>query len=264
MVLGRGWTYHLTHSLPYRVGIPVFVAAIAGVVPFVRFYTAAAAVTGSFALAFYLMIGSGYTVFFRYMLPVVPIVCLVAAIGVTHAAAWLSAALNVGRRAVLVTLLAVTVGPSLVQSAWFDLLLSRTDTRVLTANWLEARLQPEDSLHDAGGPYTRLHLWRASFHAWHYDESSESFGDPDGRLPDWLVLHESPLTTYASIPAGLRRVAQSRYVLVYTARATRGRPRSATYDRQDAFFMPFSGFSTILRPGPDIRVYRRGDLPPIQ
>jgi hypothetical protein len=33
------------------------------------------------------------------------------------------------------------------------------------------------------------------------------------------------------------------------------------YDRQDAFFLPVSGFSTVVRPGPTVRIYRRRDLP---
>jgi hypothetical protein len=39
--------------------------------------------------------------------------------------------------------------------------------------------------------------------------------------------------------------------------ATRGRARSAVYDQQDAFFLPFSRFDTVERPGPTILVYRR-------
>ena len=76
--LGRGWFYHLTHSLPYGVGVALFVAAIAGVVPTVRGNPRHAFVLGLFAAAFYASIGSGYTVFFRYVLPLVPIVCLLA------------------------------------------------------------------------------------------------------------------------------------------------------------------------------------------
>jgi hypothetical protein len=43
----------------------------------------------------------------------------------------------------------------------------------------------------------------------------------------------------------------------WTVRSTRGPARSAVYDLQDAFFMPLSGLSTVERPGPTIRIYRR-------
>ena len=32
--LGRGWSYHLRRSLPYGLGVPTFVAAMVGIVPF--------------------------------------------------------------------------------------------------------------------------------------------------------------------------------------------------------------------------------------
>jgi 4-amino-4-deoxy-L-arabinose transferase-like glycosyltransferase len=261
--LGRGWTYHVTHSLPYGVGVPVFVAALCGSVPFARHHGRAAFVLGAFAAAFYFVIGSGYTVFFRYILPLVPLLCLSAAIGVSHAARWLAPSPARRHAVVLAALMAVTAGPALVQAAWFDLVLARTDTRVLAGRWLESRLRPDDTLHDSGGGYSRLDLWRAEFHQWHYDEATDSFGDPEGRTPDWLVLQESPLSTYASTPPGLRRLAQSKYALIHVVRGTRGRARSAVYDLQDAFFMPLSRFWTIERPGPDIFIYRRRDLPPL-
>jgi 4-amino-4-deoxy-L-arabinose transferase-like glycosyltransferase len=261
--LGRGWIYHLRRSLPYGLGVTVALSALAGVIPFVRHYGRAAFVLGAFVVGFYLVIGSGHTVFFRYVLPIVPVLCLVSAIGVVHTSTWLSGRFGGRQGLVLGVLLAVTAGPSFVQSLAFDLVLARTDTRVLAGRWLESHVEPEDSLHDAGGPYTQLDLWRVGFHRWHYDPAANTFGDPTGRTPDWLVLHESPLSNYASIPPSLRALAQSDYTLVYSVRATTGRARAAIYDRQDAFFVPFTRLTTIERPGPNIWIYRRRDLPPL-
>ena len=70
--LGRGWIYHLTTTLPYGLGIPVFLAAIVGVVPMARRFPRDTLVLGLFTVAFYLAIGSGRTVFFRYVLPARP------------------------------------------------------------------------------------------------------------------------------------------------------------------------------------------------
>ncbi|HJR58061.1 MAG TPA: phospholipid carrier-dependent glycosyltransferase [Vicinamibacterales bacterium] len=261
--LGRGWTYHFTHSLPYGVGVPVFATSLCGSAPFARHYTGAAFVLGAFAAAFYLAIGSGFTVFFRYMLPLVPLVCLSAAIGVGHAAEWLAPSPGRRRAVVLAVMMALTAGPALVHAAWFDLALARTDTRVLAGRWLERRLRPGDTLHDTGGNYTRLDLWPRTFHRWHYDEATGSFDDPARRAPDWLILQESPLTAYVSSPPALRQLAQTKYVRLYVVRGTRGGASSAVYDLQDAFFMPLSRFWTIERPGPDISIFRRRDLSPL-
>ena len=256
IVLGRGWSNHATHTLPFGVGPAVFTVAIAGIVPFVRQYRSAAVILGSFAVPFYFVVGSGYTVFFRYMLPLVPLVCILAAITVVHLADWAARRVAIRRDLVLASLLAVTLGPSLVQSAWFALLLARTDTRVVAGRWLAERIQPGESFYDAGTPYTSLDLWNVRFERLTFDERMGSFGGA-GALPDWLVLHESPLAAYTPVPPRLRQLARTEYLLAFRARGTKDAGTPAMYDQQDAFFLPFSHFWTIEAPGPTVSIYRR-------
>jgi 4-amino-4-deoxy-L-arabinose transferase-like glycosyltransferase len=249
--LGRGWGYHLKRSLPYGLGPVTFVAMIVGLVPFVRHHTRHAVVLGAFVVLLYASIGSGYTVFFRYILPVVPIACVVAAVGIRATATWL------GARVALPLLLSVTVGIGLVNCIWFDVVLARTDSRVLAGDWLRPRLTPSDTLHDAGGDYTALDLAQVRFHQWFFDPATNSFGAPDGETPDWLVLYESPLYTYARVPSQLQTLARTRYELVHTVRATTGRRSDAVYDLQDAFFVPMWGLWSAERPGPTVLIYKR-------
>lgn len=255
--LGRGWTYHLTHSLPYGTGVPMFLTALAGMVLMLKHRRRHALLVSGFFLAFYGALGSGTTVFFRYILPLVPVVCLMAAVAVRHAAPWLAARTALSPRASLALLIVLAGGLSLVNSVWMDLLLARTDTRVLAAEWLEARIRPGESLHDTGGDYTRLVLEKAEFYRWYFDPDTNSFGDPDGRVPDWLVIHTSPVRLYTRLAPELRRLANEKYDLVHTVHATKGGASRSVYDHQDAFFLPFSGFTTVERPGPTIRIYRR-------
>jgi 4-amino-4-deoxy-L-arabinose transferase-like glycosyltransferase len=255
--LGPGWSYHFTHSLPYGVGIPTFAAGLVGVVPFMRHSTRHAGIVLTFAVALYASLGSGRTVFFRYTMPLVPVVCLLAAVGVRHAAPWVASRVGLSLRSAFAIVVVLIALPSVVNSVWFDVLLARKDTRVLAAEWLAERLDPEASLHDAASPFSRLDLHHLRFHEWSFDARSKSFGDSQGRMPDWLVLHESPLLIYGRAPLELRQLAQEQYALAATFPATRGRARSAMYDQQDAFFMPISGFHTVNRPGPTISIYRR-------
>ena len=259
--LGPGWIYHATRSLPYGAGLATCVAALLGIAPFVRRHGRAAIVTGSFAVALYLALGRGYTVFFRYVLPLIPFVCLLAAFGVDALAKWVARHRRVtfGRVLPLVALLAV--GPGLVSSVWFDLLLARTDTRVLAGDWLVRRLQPGATLHDAGGRYTRLDLWRVPVVRPDYDPDRNVFAE--GQLPEWLVLQSSVLPVYASTPPALAQLARERYLQVYRVEGRRPGGRVGVYDWQDAFFLPFSGFQDVLRPGPTITIFRRADLPPL-
>jgi hypothetical protein len=255
--LGRGWTYHLVRSLPYGAGPATFIAAIAGTVPFARYYRDCAFVVAAFALALYVSIGSGHTVFFRYALPLIPVVCLLAAVGVQHASRWAAPRTGLSNQAVAALLAAVVAVPAAVNSAWFDLLLARTDSRAVAAEWLVAHSQPEQTLYEAPDPYTQLNLRGARLHMWGFDASTQSFAGAGEQVPDWLVLHESPLWTYARIPPALRRLADDRYELAHVVRATKGASRSAVYDLQDAFFMPISKFSTVERPGPTVLIYRK-------
>ena len=255
--LGHGWSYHVWRSLPYGLGIGIFVAAIVGVVTMTIHHRRVALVIGAFAAALYLVIGSGQTVFFRYVMPLVPMACLSAAVGVAHAGAWLAPRVPMPSAVTVGLLAAVVGGPSLIASVRLDVLLARTDTRVLAAQWLAPRLQPDDTLYDAGGDYAKLDFGATPFNDWRFDAATGSFGDPAGRTPDWIVLDESPLPAYASVPPRLRTLVDRDYELVQEIRGTRGGTGSAVYDLQDAFFLPLSGFASVERPGPDIRIYRR-------
>jgi hypothetical protein len=261
--LGLGWIYHLERSLPYGVGVPTFLAAIVGLVPMARYHRRHGVIIAGFALPFYAAIGSGRTVFFRYVLPLVPILCLLAAVAIRHASHWITSRTRLSQPAATAILTAVIAAPALVNAVWFDVLLARTDSRVIAAEWLAPRLKAGDSLYDSGGAYAKLDLRHRHFHEWRYNPRRNSFGHGDGRPPDWLVLSESPLRVYAAIPAELRSLAAARYDLVHTVPATRGRSERAVYDPQDAFFLPLSRFETVIRPGPTIRIYRRRDARPL-
>jgi hypothetical protein len=259
--VGRGWTAHALYSLPYGCGPFLLAAGVAGLVIAARRYSQHTFVIGAFAGAYYAIIGSGHTAFFRYVLPLVPIVCLFAALGVHAASVWLSDRARSARRvselaiAPLVALL--VAAPSAWTSLRLDALLARTDTRVIAARWLAPQLRPEHSVYDAGSDYTRLDLREERYHEWFFNPATQSFGHPAGLTPDWIVIGDSPLRHYASAPEGVRRLAANRYDLAFSVQGTKSESTGAVYDRQDAFFVPFSGFDEVERPGPTIRIYRR-------
>ena len=249
--LGRGWIYHLKRSLPFGLGPLTFVAALIGVLPAVRQCPRHAFIVAGFVVPLYVSIGSGYTVFFRYILPLLPVLCVSAAVGVC----WLAAKMR--RPVAMPALIVLLVGAGLLNSVWFDVLLARTDSRVLAARWLAQTLHRDHTLHDAGNPYTKLDLARVPFHEWNFDPAANSFGHPEGDTPDWIVLYDSPLSTYTRMPWQLRSLTATRYSLAHSVVATEGGRRDAVYDLQDAFFLPVWGFWTVERPGPTVLIYKR-------
>ncbi|MCM3880820.1 MAG: glycosyltransferase family 39 protein [Vicinamibacterales bacterium] len=251
----RAWVYHLRYSLPYGAGVPIFAAAVVGIIAMARHGRRTSWIVAAFAAAFLVSIGSGHTVFFRYILPLVPVVCLLAAFAVRSMADWMSTRTALSRSTVLGLVTASVAVLPFVNSVRFDVLLARLDTRVMAGRWLMARLTPDSTMHQAGGVFTDLYLPGVVYHRWHFYPEANSFGDPDGRTPEWLVLAESPLWTYATVPAELHRLAAEKYEVAQVVRGTSDGP--AVYDLEDAFFLPLSGFGTVERPGPNITIYRR-------
>lgn len=242
---GVGWTQHLVRSLPAAMSWPVFLAGLVGIVPMARRDWRPAAVVGAFCLALYCSLGPGHTLFFRYILPLVPFLCVSAAIAV---------------RWTKVPMLAWVVAvPALVTCIWSDVLLARPDTRPLAAEWLVDHVKASESLYQAGSNYADAPLGPLLPQTWPraaFDAESGTFAG--GALPDWLIIPQSPLGLYTTVPASLRQIASEQYEIAHRVRATAPDQRDeGLYDGADAFFLPVTGFSAILRPGPTIVIYRR-------
>ena len=257
--VGRGWYAHLGGSLPYGCGFVVLAAAAAGLWIGARRHHRHTFVLASFAAAYFAIIGGGYTAFFRYAMPLVPVVCVFAALAAARTSELVAKTAGVTPALAAAVVALAIGGPSAITSVRMDLLLSRTDTRVIAARWLGPRLRPEQTLHDAGSDYARLDLRDRAYHEWRFDPAARSFGHPTGATPDWIVIADSPLRHYASADPVLQRLASERYDPVFTVKGPARLDSNGVYDQQDAFFVPFSGFDEVERPGPTITIYRRRD-----
>ena len=82
LLLGRGWWYHLRFTLPDGMGIPMLLFSLAGLVISLRKSTTRFMMVFLFPIAYYAVSGRGYTVFVRYMIPVLPFLCM--AVSYTH------------------------------------------------------------------------------------------------------------------------------------------------------------------------------------
>ena len=103
-----------------------------------------AAVVLAFPLAYYVVAGSGYTVFARYMIPVLPFVCLTAAwlvVAVVRAAVPATAPARRGAAIAIAAILAVA--PSAMKVVQIDRLFARTDNRVIVSEALAALIPSE-------------------------------------------------------------------------------------------------------------------------
>jgi hypothetical protein len=139
--LGRGWFYHPWVTFPTAVGMPVYLAAIGGLVWWVIRGGIKRWIMVITPLVFLVFLGRGKAVFFRYMDAVFPFLVILAAgflVEVTGRLPWKQSARTVTLAVVAVLL---SVAP-LSRSVAIDRLLSREDTRVQAAEWLHQHLEP--------------------------------------------------------------------------------------------------------------------------
>ena len=263
--LGIGWRYHLLVSLWHGLTWPLLAAAIAGMLWMCARTPRRAVLLLAFPVTYYVVAGRGFTVFARYMVPVVPFLCVTAAYFACQAAHAIERRFGPGRLAAAIIVIALSIAlPTMVQVVRFDRVLGRADSRVLATEWIRSQVPRGASVYLAGGSYGSPDLGgRGSappYRVWEFDESRGRFDTPSGLTngwPEWIVVQESPLLDYSRVPAavgvGLARYDLRRAFHVVDMQAPH------VYDQQDAFFLPLAGLSGIGRPGPNIYIYQRRD-----
>jgi len=257
----NGWWYHLNVSLRHGLGLPLLVAALAGLPLVIRGNWRRGIVFLAFPVAYYGVAGGVSNRFARYAIPLVPFLCVSAGVFVVWAAGVMAGPAGRSRRLLIGGLTAAI----LVLPAWkvvtFDTLLARSDSRVLVAQWIERHAAPGETIAQSGSPYgyaqvhpdTTLKSW-----AWHRRRRVFMYQlEPVEGKPDWIVLQESPIpsTTQPVVTEWLRRD----YHLAAVFRAYDATVKDNLYERQDAFYLPFGAFRGVQRPGPNFLVFKHTD-----
>lgn len=251
-----GWVQHVLVTLPNGVGWVLLVTALVGMAWMFADRPKRAALLFSFPIVYYVVSGLGYTVFPRYMIPVVPFLCLAAA-GLIVALA------GVGRRSAWTLALVLAIAcaiPNIVKSLQHDRLLSRTDSRVIAAAWVAREIPDGATIYEAGSVYARPDLWRRGqgppYHLWRWDSEHHEFDGAAGTdvWPEWMLLPDSPLDRYDEVPPEVIARLEN-YDLTETIVGTNLQPH--LYDQQDAWYLPIDGFAGIERPGPTVRIYQK-------
>jgi hypothetical protein len=103
---------------------------------------------------------------------------------------------------------------------------------------------------------------RLQYKQWMWDRGRRRFlldgRTPEGQ-PDWILVQESPLPSETQDV--VKEFLKSGYELAWRFEALDLKRSWHLYDRQDAFFVPFAGFSRVSRPGPNFTLYKRAGAP---
>src|SRR5262249_10221205 len=129
----RGWIHHARFTLRYGLGLPLLLASLAGAAWLSFTQPAKATLVLSFPLAFYIVMGQNELAYARWMVPIVPFLCLTAGVLVDGMAERAAALFDNPRAAGVIAAAAVVLvgAPTTLESIAFDRLIARTDSRLL-------------------------------------------------------------------------------------------------------------------------------------
>ncbi len=140
--LGLGLWYNLVFSLRYGLGLPLLIASLSGVALAIWRHQKKELLFLSFILIYYLINGLGKSLFVRYMIPLVPFLCLMAAEACNYFLNFL-APLKISKflkQTVTLLLISIILSSSVHSLCWHNWLLSQKDTRILAKEWIEANI----------------------------------------------------------------------------------------------------------------------------
>ena len=264
-------------ALWFGLDPPLFLLSLAGTAYALVRRTKADLILLAFVLAYYALLGAGFSVFVRYADPLVPPLLLLGARSLVAVLARMT-------RPGLATAFAVVIVvlPCLAHDLAFDHLIQQEDTRTQAFDWLSAHVPPDSRvavLYFAGPAHDQAMI----------DRKDQSHGATNGyvasflqnRLEDRYSIHElqeselqrNTLTALgadgvqyvvysATTPAGgcspslpLRRALQDSASVRATFSPTSGRCTDAVFDPIDGYYVPLSGYDGWVRPGPTIEIY---------
>jgi hypothetical protein len=295
--LGIGWWYHLRFSLFFGLGWPLLFASIAGILIHMKTDLKKAIIVYAFPLIYYLSAGRGYTVFLRYMDPVIPFLCIAGAMFTIFIGDRLAGLIHPQLINVLIFSCSLFVlYPSTYGVIHFNRLIAKKDNRLMATKWVYENLPTGSSVYQPGFLWGQLQLpstrcaageaykeitvtanrngkaFRVEincpgkqnvpvYEQWNYHREKEKFEFENriiNTLPRCIVVEESPLSLWSPPPPeSIQKLLKSAYDLKKSFKVVDCDNKENLYDQQDAFYVPFTGFKNVERPGPNIYVYER-------
>jgi hypothetical protein len=255
--------WYLDPVLTAGVGIPVMVLACLGIARAVwrrDIVVLALAVHCAVTLLFF---GHEHTSYFRYLLPILPSLAVLAAYG--------AAGITAGNRLAIGAAAALAVALPFHHDVAFDRLLLRIDTREIAFRWMEKNLPRDARIATTyfGGVSHDQNLVEHN--------NSTGFGPAKGLIqnrlapyPVYLLQDNDPLASAARIPPGhvdfvvlSSQYPQQRLPAVPPGKEILFRisplspDANPVYDGNDGFYVPIKDFRGVSRPGPEVVIYRQ-------
>jgi dolichyl-phosphate-mannose-protein mannosyltransferase len=274
-----GWV-QLSLALWYGLDSVMLLATLAGVAYAAWRREPADLILLTFLLAYFLLLGSGRSVFFRYADPLIPPLLLLGGRFLSELVGHIRPVRI--RSLALVGAMAVTLIPAVAHDIRYNVLIQQTDTRTLAYDFLAANVPPGDRAamaymagpahdqalvargehsHGATDPYVAAFLdgrleTRYSIHELSRADLQEASLDPLRQEGvHWVVIGYDPPGSGCSPESPLERALLVSGPPVASFSPTIGCPHSV-FDPIDTYYVPLAGYDGWLRPGPPLRIYR--------
>jgi hypothetical protein len=251
-----GWEYFATFSLPIGVGLPILAASLMGVLWCCFSRNRASIFTSAFVVIYFLFMGSTHGVFTRYIDPIVPALIALASFFIVQCADRVAKNIKplVGI-AIAVVFFIVAAAPNLMNDLAFLRLLKKTDTRLLAMRWLDE--------HCRQGAVVG------------YEQSTMGLVDgrrfvvrtaPAGKLDikrcDYVVAYSYIGGLLPRNPPVYQSLVGHKNLKLVAVFSPLNLPEDRLHARveiHDWWFLPYTGFTGIERPGPRIEVYENSN-----
>ena len=270
-------SYYFFTVLPAGYGIPVLVLGVIGAARMFRNRNLAGIVLFVDVVLVVLFMGHAASSFFRYMLPVLPGLAVLAAFGIQTLA-------DLGRKlwryqvAATVALALVACIPMLISDFYFDGLMATTDTRTVLYDWALANIPSTNSV--AVGQFSGFFHDQAFVDSkYNYTGDGAAKGVIDSRLGPWHQIYLYDLDNIAQ--AQKLTNTEADYIVItslYPNQRFSGpvpvppgfhqvlhlepsQAADAVYDPIDGFYIPIANFSGVSQPGPEILVFESNLCP---
>ena len=236
----------------------------------------------AFLLIYFIVIGAGGSVFFRYADPMIPALLL---LGGRALADLVRHGVNPAfRHAVLAGVILLVLAPPLVHDVRYNLLIQQADTRTLAYDWLAQNMPPGQRAavpYMAGPAHDQAMVASRKYSHGATDPYVAAF--LDSRLETRYTIRELTSDDLQLTSLDSFRAQSIQYIVVgYQTPGTGCRPDSplerallaegppvasfsptagcpvSVFDPIDTYYVPLAGYGGWIRPGPPIRIYRLG------
>ncbi len=260
-----GWRWLFLLALPYGAGTAVSVLAFAGIVvmlwrgsvDFNKY--GSGIILAVFLLAQTAIFLPSNLVYFRYVVLLIPVICLAASSFVFDAVGCLKLSYLQNRALIACFLLAISFN-SLYRVMNFDSLLNGQDTRNFALAWLQDNVPANATIlthsdyyygkPDIGSRYKYLPFSRAIG------------GEYSGEKFDFMMVDEYPYPLFSPTLSGMaKRFLDEKGEKIVEFSPFVAQTPVMVLDLYDAFYAPIDGFAGLNMAGPRISLYRLKESP---